>query len=155
MGPIVAAASNPSFVFFLSATMLGVGASALIVRIAKPSISVPSIVLFRRITYALFIAYLLVTFHFFWLIIWVVLGSGAESRHIRNTDRNLLVVLGVVLLLQGTVGVLDEAGIVYMRPAVLITAGFLMLIGLIWAAFVESKKEYPIQKEETTSERNH
>jgi len=135
--------------------MLGVGASALIVRIAKPSISVPSIVLFRRIIYALFIAYLLVTFHFFWLIIWVVLGSGAESRHIRNTDRNLLVVLGVVLLLQGTVGVLDEAGIVYMRPAVLITAGFLMLIGLIWAAFVESKKEYPIQKEETTSERNH
>ena len=63
-----------------------------------------------------------------------VLPGIAEPGNI-----DLLIVLGVVLLLQGSLGVMDAVGIVYMRPVVLIPAAFVMLVGLVWAAIGGSK----------------
>ena len=119
--------------------MVAAGLSALAVRIVTPRVSGATVVFFRRMTSVLFIAYLAVTFELFWLFIWVVLGMGAELRQVRNAGKDLLIVLGVVLLLQGSLGVMDAVGIVYMRPVVLIPAAFVMLVGLVWAAIAGSK----------------
>jgi hypothetical protein len=127
--------------FVISCAMVAAGMSALAIRVVIPEVSGTTVVLFQRTTYVLFITYLLITFDLFWLFIWIVLGTGSELRQIRNAGRDLLIVLGIVLLLQGTLGVLDAMGIVYMRAVVLIPAVFLMLIGLVWAAIVGSKKE--------------
>jgi hypothetical protein len=66
---------------------------------------------------------------------------GTELRQVRKAGRDLLIVLGVVLLLQGSLGVMDARGIVYMRAIVLIPAAFLMLVGLVWAAIAGSKRQ--------------
>ena len=149
MTPIIAAGSKLGPVISLAMVVLGV--SALSVRLAVPSVSARTIVLFRRMTDVLVVAYLLVTFPFFMALIWIIVDIRAESRQKRNVGRDLLFVLGIGLLVLGALGVLDAMGIVYLRAVVLIPAAFLILIGFAWSGFVESKKDYAIQEQKAAS----
>ena len=130
--------------FSLSLTMLGAGAAALAVRLVSRSISIGTVLFFHRLTNVLFIAFLLVTSQFYLAVMLILLGGGAEFRAPFNSDRNYLFVVSFWSFLCGTFGLLGQIAVRYL-PAAFITMMFLMLIGMVWAAFVESKPESQVR----------
>lgn len=127
--------------FTLSVVMLGVAVSALVTRFAHPSVSVLALAIFRRITDVLFFAYLLIHGQFFFAFILALVSSGVEFRQAHRFTRDSLIAVALWTGLLGALGVLDKLGIVYMRPAVLLTVAFLMLIGMVWGALAVSKDQ--------------
>jgi hypothetical protein len=147
MESVIAAAST--LAFGVGVTMLTVGVSALVLRFAVRSVSGRAVAIYWRITDSLFIAYLFFTGQFLLLLFWVPGMTLPKTRQSRHPGKNALIAQACGLFLLGTMAVLDKMRIVYLRAAVLIPAAFLFLIAFVWAAIVESKKEYPVQSTHT------